>query len=649
VLKTKLRTKTRKFFFFGGKYDPSSIDDDIAALRSYYTGLGFFDIDIKKRVGHSPDTSKVYIEYSVSEGPRYRIRSIEIEGTSVISESVIRKDLITKAGDDFTSLTLTKDIDEIQAKYGELGRINASVTAIPQFLPDVPGVMDLKLQIDEDEVWRIRRINVHITGAGGQPTPHTREAVIRNYATVFPGELANPREIKRSKQRINRNQLFEAGPTNAPRIEFNPVPEEETRLAQSLMFGDNTVRGQSGDDDSEVRAQNFDANGQPIPGTPLWDNNPGGDPFGPQLYGAPPPFIEYREGDLDIYVEEARTGRLMFGVGVNSDSGVVGNIVLDERNFDIFRPPTSFDDILEGRAWRGGGQSFRLEAVPGTIVSRYSVNWTDPYFLNTDNSLSLSGFYYNRFFDDWDESRSGGRIGIGRQITPELSVNASLRLEEVKIDNPRGAPPPDDLLDVEGSNFFSSARFTVSHDTRDSAFMPGEGHNVVGSFEQAFGEFLYPRVELNASQYFTVYNRIDGQGRHILSVNGNAGWTDTGTPIFERFYAGGFSSFRGFEFRGVTPIEGTVETGGNFQLLGSVQYQFPVLADESLQLVAFTDFGTVDEDVTLDNFRVSVGGGIRLQIPAMGPVPLAFDWAVPVVREDFDQRQLFSFYVGINR
>jgi outer membrane protein insertion porin family len=65
------------------------------------------------------------------------------------------------------------------------------------------------------------------------------------------------------------------------------------------------------------------------------------------------------------------TGSLMFGASVNSDAGLVGSIVLNERNFDILRPPTSFDDILEGRAFRGAGQEFRIEAMPGTQVQSY--------------------------------------------------------------------------------------------------------------------------------------------------------------------------------------------------------------------------------------------------------------------------------------
>ena len=62
----------------------------------------------------------------------------------------------------------------------------------------------------------------------------------------------------------------------------------------------------------------------------------------------------------------------------------------------------------------------------------------------------------------------------------------------------------------------------------------------MASFEQAFGDYVYPRAEVDASQYYTVYSRLDGQGRHVVSLNGRVGWSDSDTPIFERFYAGGF-------------------------------------------------------------------------------------------------------------
>ena len=361
-------------------------------------------------------------------------------------------------------------------------------------------------------------------------------------------------------------------------------------------------------------------------------------------------FREVQPGWLDINVNasEGRTGRLMFGAGVNSNSGLVGSFVWDESNFDILRPPTSFSDILEGRAWRGGGQRFRLEAAPGNQVSRYAASWTDPYFLYTDYSLGVSGFYFNRYYPDWTEDRYGGRVSLGKQFTPEWSGSLALRLEDVEMRNPQ-IPTPASVLPFIGSNFLSTVRASVTHDTRDSSMMPTEGHYVDGGYEQAFGEFTFPKVEVDARQYFTMHNRPDGTGRHVLTLAGNLGVSGNDTPTFERYFAGGFQSFRGFAFRGVTPRESGFTTGGTFQALGTVEYRLPVTADDMINVVAFSDFGTVDESVSLDKFRASVGFGFRVVIPAMGPVPLAFDFAFPVVAEDEDDERIFSFYVGINR
>ncbi len=361
-------------------------------------------------------------------------------------------------------------------------------------------------------------------------------------------------------------------------------------------------------------------------------------------------FKEVQPGWLDINVNasEGRTGRLMFGAGVNSNSGLVGSFVWDESNFDILRPPTSFSDILEGRAWRGSGQRFRLEAAPGNQVSRYAVSWTDPYFLYTDYSLGVSGFYFNRFYPDWTEDRLGGRVSIGKQFTPEWSGSLALRLEDVDLKNPR-APTPAIAADVLGSNFLSTLRGSVVHDTRDSSMMPTEGHYADFGYEQAFGEFNFPKVEFDARQYFTLHSRPDQTGRHVLTVAGNLGWSGNDTPIFERYFAGGFQSFRGFAFRGVTPRENGFATGGTFQTLGTVEYRMPVTADDMINVVAFSDFGTVDDRVSMSNFRATAGFGLRVVIPAMGPVPLAFDFAFPISKQPIDDTQVFSFYVGINR
>lgn len=366
------------------------------------------------------------------------------------------------------------------------------------------------------------------------------------------------------------------------------------------------------------------------------------------MLGAQPITGQY--ADLIVNVQEQQTGRFMFGVGINSDAGLTGQIVIDEYNFDWRRLPSSMDDVLNGTAWRGDGQRLRIEAIPGTELQRYMINFTEPYLFDTNISLNLSAFLYERRYYDWDEQRLGGRIGLGYRLTPDLSLNAGMRLENVNLNDPSTLDVPE-LNAALGDSSLYSGRLTLTHDTRDSAFAATEGHLLELSFEQVFGTWSYPRAIAEYRRYFLLHERPDGSGRHTLGASFNAGFTGNDTPIYENFFAGGYSTLRGFRFRSASPRVNDVYVGGEMSLLGSVEYMFPITADDMLKGVVFCDYGTIEEEIQLESedFRVALGTGLRISIPAMGPAPIAVDFAVPVTREQTDRVQNFSFFVGFGR
>lgn len=394
------------------------------------------------------------------------------------------------------------------------------------------------------------------------------------------------------------------------------------------------------------------ANGQPgwrpfVPGgeqvpLPLTADPPVADPgLGGNLGTAVP---------LDVYVDETRTGRLMFGAGINSDAGVTGQVVVDERNFDLFKLPTSWDDFVNGTAFRGRGQGFRFEAMPGSRVQRYLMSLSEPYLLDSQISGNISGYYFDRRYIDWLEQRYGGRIGLGYRLTHDLSIATSFRGENVGILNPR-VLGVDQLDRVLGKSDLFTVRTTLTHDTRDIPFAPTEGHYIELSYEQAFGDFDYPRVDAELRKYFLLMEHPDGTQRHTLSFSYKLGVTGSQTPIFENYFAGGYSTIRGFSFRGASPVESTVIVGGRFLFLGSVEYMFPITADDVVKGVAFCDFGTVEDKVQIkaENYRVAPGFGLRISIPALGPAPLALDFAFPVAQAATDDEQIFSFFMGFGR
>lgn len=356
--------------------------------------------------------------------------------------------------------------------------------------------------------------------------------------------------------------------------------------------------------------------------------------------------------DLDIYVAETQTGKINFGGAYNSENGVVGQFVIDERNFDIWAFPRSFRDIWNGNAWRGAGQTFRLELVPGRQVQRYLVSFAEPYLFNTGVSFSGSAYLFDRRYYDWSEQRLGGRLALGYRLTQDLSLSTGIRMENVNLYDPRLPNASPELDAALGDTDLFIGHVGLIRDTRDHPYMATEGTFFSMTFNQGFGEYDFSRGDFDFRKYMLMYQRPDGSGRHTVSFGSRLGFSGAQTPIFENYFAGGFSTMRGFAFRGASPVQNDVIVGGEFQWLNTVEYMFPLTADDMVKGVVFCDYGTVEENIELtpDTFRVAPGFGFRVHMPAAGiGAPLAFDFAFPVSKAPTDQEQMFSFYMGVLR
>src|SRR5262249_7121120 len=156
----------------------------------------------------------------------------------------------------------------------------------------------------------------------------------------------------------------------------------------------------------------------------------------------------------------------------------------------------------------------------------------------------------------------------------------------------------------------------------------------------------FPKFEAEGRTYFTLGSRPDGSGPRTLELRGHFGITGPDTPVYERFFAGYIGSLRGFFYRGVGPHILGSNVGGLMAALGSVEDMFPWTANDAVRQVFFCDFGTVEGNYNFTDFRASIGTGIRLAIPQLGPLPLCFDLAFPVVKAPGDRVQYFSF--GVN-
>ncbi len=246
---------------------------------------------------------------------------------------------------------------------------------------------------------------------------------------------------------------------------------------------------------------------------------------------------------------------------------------------------------------------------------------------------------------------------LGRQLIPDLSASVAYRGENVIISNPivptTAIPGIPALNEVLGSNSLHGFSFRLTHDTRDNQFLATEGYLLDMGAEEVVGSFQYPRADVDLRKYFLLHQHPDGSGRHVLSLSGRVANTGSDTPIYDNYFIGGFTTIRGFAFREASPRDPVygVTVGGEFSLLTSAEYVFPITADDTLRGVAFCDSGVVQPSLNHwhETYRAAVGFGLRITIPAMGPAPIALDFAFPVSKGPQDQTQVFSFFIGFLR
>ncbi len=625
-----------------------------AILRRYYEkGRMFAGVELLE--GDKPGDTRVV--FQITEGPVVKVKSIKFEGITFVGAGRLMTQVDSSRtflglGGDYDAAKALHDVTRLEEYYKSFGYHDVRVTLEPQYDTDERYV-HLVFHVSEGERYRV----VH-TQVDGNKTMSADQLLKRS--KVEQGQYYDKRKTETDVQIMQAMYGYEGRDAKVHEQNFYPAPGQvdvhyEVQESQPAKVGSIYVVGNTVTKQNVILRQVPLYPGQTLtyPDLRLAERNLAKLQIfevAPEKGIRPTVSIIDRNDtnewkDILVSVNEMPTGSLMFGVGVNSDAGLTGSIALNERNFDITNWPTSLDELLSGQAFRGAGQEFRAEAVPGTQLQRYMVSWREPYFLDSQYSLGVSGYYFNRAYNEYTESRLGTRVTVGRRLNQLWSTSGTLRLEEVGVhDVPSWEP--EDFQEARGDHFLASTRFALTRDSRDSFLRPTSGSMVEGSFEQFFGDYTFPQLNLEANKYWTTYERPDGSGKHVIALRSQIGWTGDNTPVFERFYAGGFRSMRGFEFRGVGPDVNGFKVGGDFQFLNSAEYQIPILANDQLYSVFFVDSGTVERNVAIRDYRVSAGFGLRVVVPMLGPVPIALDFGFPIVKGPQDREQVFSFWVG---
>lgn len=621
-LRREIKTK-KSFLFMKAPLDDELLDSDVAAIYRFYQDRGYLDAKVDQRVQPAPNNREAIVTFLVDEGPLYHLGNTVLrtpDDAPIFSPEQLSGIMPIKRGDAFSINRVRSSIDEIKAAYHKQGYADVSVNT-DQLRADGAPVVDLLITIRQGEPRRIGEVN-----AIGNT--RTKTSVIQRSLHdegLKPERPLDPTAMKRAEDRVTQSNLFERV-FEPPRISIQATPRERP------VPQDQTV-------------------GQPAEGDTTLDATPAS--------ATPAPRDPYDDIYRDVLVEvrETDTGEFNIGAAFNTDSGVVARLSIVQRNFDINDRPDTVSDLITGEAFRGGGQTLSLELLPGNRVQTYSLSLREPSLWDSDYSGTAAVFYRNRDYLDYREERFGGRVGVGRRFGTRWQGNVLVRAESVElldIDEDQ----PVDVFDVADRSLLTGLGFTLTRDTLDNRFRPRRGARTEIGIEQVGaigGDFSFTKVNAEHEFFVPVYEDFLGRTT-VFSTKIAASYIPQNkdeVPVYERFYLGG-QSFRGFDFRGVSPVGirndngqlGDDPVGGTWSFFLGSQIVQP-LFEETISGVLFVDSGTVGYDVGFDDYRVSAGLGIRLYVPQISPAPIGFDFGFPLLEEPTDENRVFTFFIDL--
>lgn len=638
--------------------------EELYRERGYY--LAEVTVDEEELVGNG------IVLFRIREGTRVKISDIRFEGNLSFEPRELRREVETrKAGlfrrGQIDEDTLSTDVGALVGFYRDRGYLDVRADRVVRTSPDGREAI-VTFLIDEGPRYTFRSLRVE--SEEGVDRVFSVEQ-LEGLMAVRPGDVYGAADIADSVTAIRR-AYGQLGHVDAE-VVARPLRDPDRPQVDLLLTVNPGRKYRTGEviiAGNDITRQNvIRRHVEVLPGEPLstvaierserrlenlnlFDRLNRDRGVKLTMQSPDPAEPEYR--DVLIQVDETNTGDISFGGVVSSDAGLVGRIALTQRNFDIGDWPDSPGDFFSGRAFRGAGQTFRIEALPGNEVQTYTMSLSEPYLFESDYSGSVAASYRDRDFVEYDEERLGGRIGLGRRFGTRWVGSTSLRLDQVELSDIQPFRPVD-VFEAADRAVLVGVGFDLSRSTVDRRFLPDRGSVTTVGIEQVLGDYEF--VKLRGEHEVYIPLRGDFLGRAtVLRLGTAAEYIPQGrgaVPTYERFFLGG-QSMRGFDFRTVSPRGVRNDTGGpsedpiggTWSFTAKAELRQP-LVEESVYVVAFVDTGTVTFDPGFDDYRVSAGVGLRLSIPQLSPAPLAFDFGFPVISQEGDESRLFSFFIDV--
>jgi outer membrane protein insertion porin family len=642
-------------------FDQNKLEKLELELQQVYYSLGKYAARIEAK-WRKLDDDRVAIDITISEGISAKITSINVIGNRNFEEDELLDLFQLESSsdgmfpdDEYSSSKLAADLETLKSYYLDRGFIQFKVES--QQVTISPDRKDISISINIREGDQFRVSNIEVGGEMVVPVEELNKLITFREGEIFSRKEVN-KVINAMQKRLGEDayafaevrmipDVDEANKTVALRLLL--VPGNKMRVRYINFVGnektkDNVLRREmrqlegamyqvSKVDRSKIRLQRLNYIGSVNIALQKVANS-------------------VDEVDLEVQVTERFSGNLQIGLGYSQVQGAILNLGFAHEN--IF----------------GTGNKLEFQFNNSAASEQYALSYQNPYY--TPDGISR-GFNARVTKTDSDENNTSNYLIDQASLSVDYGIPLSeynqLRLEVGVVRNDlrttRGSA--DEVYDfirdnsdkyddstpnseIDGEVYdtvFSGVSFTKDSRNRrtfaDSGFL-----NSIG-LEVNTGDLDFYKARYRHQTAYALSEMFTFSFKGRVSYGGSFG-DDDELPIFEKYYAGGVRTVRGYETNSLGPRDSNDDPlGGDLQVISSAEVLFPIEAlgsSETFRLGVYFDVGNVFEDVDAydtGELRQAVGLSAKW-FSFIGPIE--FSYAFPLNDKPEDDVQNFQFSLG---
>ena len=636
----KGQVKTKVFSIL----DSTSIKNDIQSLLKHYEEKGYFlaSVDFEQR---KINEENIELIFKIKEFDKVKVKKISFLGNKAFSDEEIKSILQTQEDSLFSALSgsgnfkeinFQNDIERLKYFYRMKGYLQINVGTPEITVSEDKKWVFITMKLTEGPQFTVNKI----TFQGEMLFP---EGDMREKLTLKESETYSEESLRKDIQTLTEMYQDEGYAFANVIRNLNVVPGENKvdvefsfEKWKIAYFGKFRVKGNSKTRDKVVRRELLIKEGQKFNGTALRQSKENVQRLGffePEsiVFNTVSPKDKEDILDVEISVKEKNTGQISLGAGYSTATGGFFQASISQANF------------------RGLGQNLTFSLNLAKTATTFSIDFTEPYFLDTKWSLG-GGIFISS--DDtsssYSEKKKGANVRVGYPVLTFTNLYVTYKIEDTRI---KTVDDPTINVDLE-NGLASSVQTSIVHDRRDDRSDPRKGVFLSYSTEYTGigGDKKWVKNEAEARGFYPVVGDLIFRSRfyagRLDEVNGRE------IPRTEKFTLGGSRNLRGYAYEAVGPKEQatipstgvltTFNTGGIFSTFTNLEFQHPLSREAGLKWVVFFDAGHAG---TFKNIKVytDYGFGFRWFSP-IGT--LRFEFGYPLTGEYKNQGSQFHFDIG---